>query len=130
MNAAIEAAHAGNFGAGFAVVAQEIRHLSDSTAQNSRQITGAIKTITEGVSTTADGAQGTGKMITEVAEEIASVSRTLQDTVGALAQADEGSRAITTAITALRSNSREITSHYRQITDQTHALELEMGKMR
>ncbi|OHD57019.1 MAG: hypothetical protein A2Y33_08820 [Spirochaetes bacterium GWF1_51_8] len=45
MNASIEAAHAGDFGKGFSIVAAEIRHLSENTAQSVLQISGILKQI-------------------------------------------------------------------------------------
>ncbi|MCX8058309.1 MAG: methyl-accepting chemotaxis protein [Spirochaetes bacterium] len=47
MNASIEAAHAGKFGEGFAVVANEIRNLSENTTTSSVEIVSIIKNMDE-----------------------------------------------------------------------------------
>jgi len=52
LNAAIEAARAGEAGRGFAVVADEVRKLSFMSAQTGQEITKRVITIREGVATT------------------------------------------------------------------------------
>jgi methyl-accepting chemotaxis protein len=53
VNAAIEAARAGDSGRGFAVLAREIRSLSQSSAQTARQITERIARVDTAMSDTA-----------------------------------------------------------------------------
>jgi len=56
LNAAIEAARAGEAGRGFAVVADEVRKLSFMSAQTGQEITKRVITIREGVATTLNEA--------------------------------------------------------------------------
>jgi methyl-accepting chemotaxis protein len=54
INAAIEAARAGDSGRGFAVIAKEIRHLSQVSAQAGKQITDRMANVTKMMKATID----------------------------------------------------------------------------
>lgn len=49
MNAAIEAAHAGDYGKGFAIVASEVRNLADSSSESVNKITQLVEKIKKSV---------------------------------------------------------------------------------
>lgn len=75
MNAAIEAAHAGNAGAGFSVVADEIRKLAEHASLQSRQTALELKEISAIISTMVDGSAAAQKAFDSILALIAQVNQ-------------------------------------------------------
>ncbi|MDR1174416.1 MAG: methyl-accepting chemotaxis protein [Treponema sp.] len=126
MNAAIEAAHAGDAGRGFAVVAGEIRRLSETTRENSRNIANTLTNVIEGIKTTTARSGATDTLIGTMAEEINSFANTMTELINSLGELSIGSREITTALVLLRENAEAIKTGYHDMMDKTRDLETSM----
>jgi methyl-accepting chemotaxis protein len=68
MNAAIEAAHAGESGKGFAIVADEIRRLSEDTNKNTNDINNVINTIVKKIDDSVNLADTAGTGLDRINE--------------------------------------------------------------
>ena len=75
MNAAIEAAHAGDYGKGFSVVADEIRQLAEISSSNTNQITDALGTIIEKIEQSDEAGTRTFEAFQQIHNEISQSSR-------------------------------------------------------
>jgi methyl-accepting chemotaxis protein len=140
LNAAIEAARAGEHGRGFAVVADEVRNLAEISERSARDIRGVVDEIRSGVNGVVQDINGTAgefETMASIFEEVVGDctrtadllkeygSKTLEQKtlVNNLAETANkfaiGSQSISFAITEVVGGSREITS---AVVEQTKAL--------
>ncbi|MDR0569262.1 MAG: methyl-accepting chemotaxis protein [Spirochaetaceae bacterium] len=107
MNAAIEAAHAGDAGKGFAVVADEIRKLSESSSEQSKTISAVLQKIKgsiDKISQSTDKALNTFESIDGGVRTVADQEENIRS---AMEEQDAGSKQILEAIGEVH----EITEH-------------------
>ncbi|MBU0934160.1 MAG: hypothetical protein KKC64_00975 [Spirochaetes bacterium] len=121
MNAAIEAAHAGEAGKGFSVVAEEIRSLSEETAEGSRSIADILENTGEVVTQAAKSGAETNDFFSTMTAEIQEVAAMLSQLLDSLGRISSG-----TASTAetMRTFSQLAETAGQAASDSTSALEV------
>jgi len=108
LNAAIEAARAGEAGRGFAVVADEVRKLAEKTQSATREVGEAIRGIQEGTRKNVGNVEGAGKDIEEVTQLANTSGDSLREIVALAAVTTDQVRSIATASEQQSATSEEI----------------------
>lgn len=91
MNAAIEAAHAGDAGRGFSVVADEIRKLAESTSVQSHEVSTMLKSIETLISEIVFSSEETSDSLGEIQKMVTTVSQQSEEVRFAMEEQSSGS---------------------------------------
>jgi methyl-accepting chemotaxis protein len=110
MNAAIEAAHAGESGKGFAVVADEIRKLAENSSKQSKTISAVLKKIKTSIDAITKSTGVVLERFSAIEQEVTTVSNQESQIRGAMQEQEAGSRQILEAVTRLNTVTGEVQS--------------------
>jgi len=123
LNAAIEAARAGEAGRGFAVVADEVRKLAEKTMAATLEVGDAIRSIQNLSRTSMDSMSQTVQVVDSTTELTANAGQALKSILNGIEAAAEQVRSIATAAEQQSATSEEInrsTTEINRIADNTY----------
>jgi methyl-accepting chemotaxis protein len=110
MNAAIEAAHAGDAGRGFAVVAEEIRKLAENSSEQSKIIGAVLKKIKESIDTITKSTDNVLNKFEAIDSSINTVAQQEENIRSAMEEQNEGSNLLLKSTGGLNEITRQVKS--------------------
>ena len=119
LNAAIEAARAGEAGRGFAVVADEVRKLAEKTMASTNDVGNAIKAIQESTAKSMTGVDNAVERISEATELAGQSGAALEEIVATVEATGDQVNAIATASEEQSAASEEINQSIVQVNDMS-----------
>ena len=128
LNAAIEAARAGEAGRGFAVVADEVRKLAEKTMASTQDVGNAIKAIQESTAKSMEGVEQSVERIGEANELASRSGQALEEIVATVEATGDQVNAIATASEEQSAASEEINQSIVQVNDMSRQTAEAMGE--
>jgi methyl-accepting chemotaxis protein len=136
MNAAIEAAHAGDLGKGFAVVAGEIRKLAENSGNQSKTISEVLKKIKTAIDKITVSTNAVLEKFQSIDERVHTVSEQESGIRSAMEEQSQGSRQVLDAMGRLNEITRMVKEDSEKMLDgskavitESHNLELSTGEI-
>lgn len=143
INAAIEAAHAGQYGAGFSVVAGEIRSLAERTAQATREITELVASVKSGIEEVekvmgggldkvANGAQlaeHAGKVLGEIRQSVEGNQSRLSKIAAAMSEMQAFSHQVGEVMESVATVSEENAASIEEVSASTREMTLQLSEV-
>ncbi|MBR1639148.1 MAG: HAMP domain-containing protein [Treponema sp.] len=129
MNAAIEAAHAGNAGKGFSVVADEIRKLSETSSAESKKIGEQLNNIETSISGVVDVSVQSSEAFKLVGTKIDETDEIVRQIKSAMEEQTEGSKQINQSLASMNDSASQVRQASREMSDGNKAILLEVEKL-
>ena len=128
LNAAIEAARAGEAGRGFAVVADEVRKLAEKTMASTNDVSNAIRSIQESTSKSMESVDNAVKQIEQATNYANQSGAALEEIVTTVDATADQVNAIATASEEQSAASEEINQSVLQVNDMNRQIAVAMGE--
>lgn len=129
MNAAIEAAHAGEVGKGFAVVADEIRKLAEESSTQGKTITTVLKTLKEKIEELTAVAEATAVQFAEIMRQLSTVNSGSNTIMESVTKQNDGNTQVLEAVKEVNAITMQVKQSSLQIRSGNTEVSKEMAKL-
>lgn len=129
MNAAIEAAHAGDVGKGFAVVADEIRKLAEESSAQGKNITDVLKALKLKIEELNTVAETTALQFAEIMRLLSSVNHGSNTIMEAMTKQNDGNTQVLESVKEVNAITMQVKQSSLQIRSGNTEVGKEMAKL-
>ena len=124
MNASIQAAHAGEYGKGFSVVAGEIQKLAEASQERTSYITKVVKELKNKLDFTNEGSENSEVIFEHLIQEISENHSSQKEILESIDALSQESRDVTQEFEKLNTSSHKIKEKSNSLIENVHNITL------
>lgn len=129
MNAAIEAAHAGSSGAGFSVVADEIRSLAESSGKQSRTIKEELNSIAKTIQEVVEASHQSKQAFSIITEKLSDTDNLVKEITNAMTEQNSASKQVLDALRDITDSTSRVQTNAKDMKSETERVHDEISRL-